>query len=187
MLNQSIQYQRGIGLIEVLVALLLLAVAVLGFSAMQMRAVKATDETLVRADALVAIRNVSENLRLQPTQAQKDAYRTAINNGLGTAADPAAYAAQIPATVNPDCSKTACNQQQQIDYTANRAMRLAADNQMMLNAIDCPDMGAAELRRVCLIASWGTTRPVAGNNNNDCISTTGTYNRSASCIVMETY
>ena len=187
MLNQSVQHQRGIGLIEVLVALLLLAVAVLGFSAMQMRAVKATDETLVRADALVAIRNVSENLRLQPTQAQKDAYRDEINRGYGGATDPAAYAARIPATVSPDCSRAPCNQQQQIAYTANRAMRLAADNQMMLNAIDCPDMGAAELKRICLIASWSKTLPVLGSGDNDCISTTGTYNRGTSCIVMETY
>jgi len=36
--------QRGVGLVEVLVALLLLAVAVLGFTAMQMSAIKATDE-----------------------------------------------------------------------------------------------------------------------------------------------
>ena len=35
--------QRGVGLVEVMVALLLLAVAVLGFSAMQLSAVKATD------------------------------------------------------------------------------------------------------------------------------------------------
>lgn len=35
--------QKGIGLIEVLVALMLLAIAVLGFTAMQMTAVKATD------------------------------------------------------------------------------------------------------------------------------------------------
>ena len=40
--------QAGVGLIEVMVALLLLAVAVLGFSAMQMSAIKATDESLMR-------------------------------------------------------------------------------------------------------------------------------------------
>ena len=43
--------QKGIGLIEVLVALMLLAIAVLGFTAMQMTAVKATDERLMRTRA----------------------------------------------------------------------------------------------------------------------------------------
>lgn len=46
--------QQGIGLIEVLVALLLLAVAVLGFSAMQITAIKATDETILRSQATPA-------------------------------------------------------------------------------------------------------------------------------------
>ncbi|MGI9340908.1 MAG: prepilin-type N-terminal cleavage/methylation domain-containing protein, partial [Psychrobacter sp.] len=35
--------QRGVGLVEVLVAVLLLSVAVLGFSALQLQAVSATD------------------------------------------------------------------------------------------------------------------------------------------------
>lgn len=38
--------QHGVGLIEVLVAVLLLSIAVLGFSALQVRAVSATDEKL---------------------------------------------------------------------------------------------------------------------------------------------
>ena len=48
--------QKGIGLIEVLVALMLLAIAVLGFTAMQMTAVKATDESLMRTRALTVLR-----------------------------------------------------------------------------------------------------------------------------------
>lgn len=37
-------YQRGVGLIEVLVALVLLGVAVLGFTALQLRALAASHE-----------------------------------------------------------------------------------------------------------------------------------------------
>ena len=53
--------QQGIGLIEVMVALMLLAIAVLGFSAMQMTAVKATDESLMRTRALTVIRGGCRN------------------------------------------------------------------------------------------------------------------------------
>ena len=53
---KNINNQYGVGLVEVLVALLLLAVAVLGFSAMQMTAVKATDESLMRTRALTIMR-----------------------------------------------------------------------------------------------------------------------------------
>ena len=55
--------QKGIGLIEVLVALMLLAIAVLGFTAMQMTAVKATDESLMRTRALTVLRGAAEMMR----------------------------------------------------------------------------------------------------------------------------
>lgn len=68
--------QRGVGLIEVLVAVLLLSVAVLGFSALQMRAISATDESLVRTKSLTLVRNLAEVMRAYP-----DGYVT----GTGTA------------------------------------------------------------------------------------------------------
>ncbi len=58
--------QHGVGLIEVLVAVLLLSVAVLGFSALQIRAVSATDESLVRTKSLTVVRNISEIMRAYP-------------------------------------------------------------------------------------------------------------------------
>ena len=42
------QHQKGVGLIEVLVALVLLAVGVLGYSILQLRAVDASSEALSR-------------------------------------------------------------------------------------------------------------------------------------------
>ena len=58
--------QRGVGLVEVMVALLLLAVAVLGFSAMQLSAVKATDESLMRTQSISVIKTLSESMRVLP-------------------------------------------------------------------------------------------------------------------------
>lgn len=58
--------QSGVGLIEVLVAVLLLSVAVLGFSALQMRAISATDESLVRTKSLTLVRNLAEVMRAYP-------------------------------------------------------------------------------------------------------------------------
>ena len=62
----SSAFQRGVGLIEVLVAVLLLSVAVLGFSALQVRAVSATDESLVRTKSLTLVRNLAEIMRAYP-------------------------------------------------------------------------------------------------------------------------
>lgn len=177
--------QHGMGMVEVVVSLLLLAVAILGFSAMQMRAVKATDETLIRSDAMVAVRNIAENMRLHPTQTMKIKYLMAISR-YGTAASPDAYASAIPNNPRADCAKLDCTEVQQVEYTAHQAMKLAADNQMMLNAMLCPGNNS-ELMRICLIASWGQTKPTVGSGDTDCISELGAYNRGSSCVVLETY
>lgn len=177
--------QHGMGMVEVVVSLLLLAVAILGFSAMQMRAVKATDETLIRSDAMVAVRNIAENMRLHPTQRMKIKYLAVISR-YGIAASPDAYASAIPNKPRADCAKLDCTEEQQVEYTAHQAMKLAADNQMMLNAIQCPG-NSPELTRICLIASWGQTKPTVGGKDTDCISDLGAYNRGSSCVVLETY
>ncbi|HEY4713949.1 MAG TPA: prepilin-type N-terminal cleavage/methylation domain-containing protein, partial [Aquirhabdus sp.] len=41
--------QRGVGMVEVLVAMVLLAIGVLGYAALQVRAVEATGEALNRS------------------------------------------------------------------------------------------------------------------------------------------
>lgn len=170
-------YQKGIGLIEVLVALLLLAVAVLGFSAMQMRAIKATDETLVRSDALVIIRNISEDMRLYPTIAQKDAYIAAINAGTTTA--------------SKNCvNTTSCTETEQLQYNAAQANQLAVDSNIQLGASWCPttnNNSVNNLRRVCLITSWSETKPMMGDDTKACTDGQGTYKAGSSCFVVESY
>jgi len=76
------QSQKGIGLIEVLVALMLLAIAVLGFTAMQMTAVKATDESLMRTRALTVLRGAAEMMRANAEGIS--AFKTAINTATVT-------------------------------------------------------------------------------------------------------
>ena len=67
-----LSYQHGVGLIEVLVAVLLLSIAVLGFSALQVRAISATDESLVRTKSLTVVRNLAEVMRAYPEAYVKD-------------------------------------------------------------------------------------------------------------------
>jgi len=74
--------QKGVGLIEVLVAVLLLSVAVLGFSALQMRAISATDESLIRTQALSIIRGLAENMRANSQQIAT--YQVTINDASKT-------------------------------------------------------------------------------------------------------
>lgn len=171
-----LNHQKGIGLIEVLVALLLLAVAVLGFSAMQMRAIKATEETLVRSDAMVIIRNISEDMRLYPTRAQKQAYIDA-------------FAATAPTTGNKNCQTEACTESEQLNYNVSQMNNLAAQSGLAVDVEWCPERRAnsSNLGRVCVIASWGETLAQMSTAANACATATGTYNPGAKCVIVETY
>ena len=59
---QEVKYQKGVGLLDILVALLLLAIAVLGFVALQLRAVEATAEGANRIQAMNIARDLAERL-----------------------------------------------------------------------------------------------------------------------------
>ena len=55
--------QRGVALIEVLIAFLILSVGLVGFSALQVRAVKATQSSLQRNDAALLANSIFESMR----------------------------------------------------------------------------------------------------------------------------
>lgn len=175
------RYEAGIGLIEVLVSLLVLAVAVLGFSALQMRVSKTTEESLMRADALMVVRNISESMRLYPDQREK--FKDAINPQ-----DQAAIAQAMNSLSN--CVDDVCTREQEATRLANEAMITAHQIGVKLKALDCPpppNPQAGVIKKVCLIASWGNTKPTKGGGDNDCIDDSGAYQPRASCFVMETY
>ena len=185
--------QSGVGLIEVMVALLLLAIAVLGFSAMQMRALKATDEALIRSDAMNAMRNISEDMRLNPNK--KDVYKSSISSVWTGLSDKTSggYCTAVSTfksnkninTIN--CSDSgSCSSEQQVNLSVYEAMQTMCDAQMMFNAVTCPGT-TGSLQKVCLIASWGDTTPEMSTANQSCAKVNGSYNRGTSCLVMESY
>lgn len=59
-----IRNQRGVGLVEVLVALVLLGIAVLGFTALQIRAVAASADAGQNIQAMNIARDLSERIRM---------------------------------------------------------------------------------------------------------------------------
>ena len=109
----SYHYQRGVGLIEVMVAVLLLSIAVLGFSALQVRAVSATDESLVRTKSLTLARNLSEIMRAYP-----NAYVTGSGTSFTTASPTAVGAVStIQAVVSSSATNTVTVDTKTIDIT----------------------------------------------------------------------
>lgn len=162
--------QKGIGLIEVLVSLLILAVAVLGFVALQIRALEATSEGVNKVQAINLARDISEKIRTN-----RSALNTYVSSFQGS------LEARSSFTVN--CYSTFCTSAQKADFDVAQATLTAQGQGMSINMMTCAGI---ENGRSCIYVAWGDTSPTNANGENDC-TTSGIYRPNSSCVVMETY
>ncbi|MGB2081869.1 MAG: type IV pilus modification protein PilV [Psychrobacter sp.] len=181
--------QRGVGLVEVMVALLLLAVAVLGFSALQLNALSATDESLVRSRAMSMSKQLSENMRLN-TLATNDFMTelNTLNQGATNITEYCTKVAQASSRFDQDsCKSDACSAEEIAQLNAWQAASLGCEQDIMLNMTTCPDMADINARQ-CIITSWGKTLPVLDDSeDNACGNSSGAYKAGANCLIMESY
>lgn len=192
--SYTLESQQGIGLIEVMVSLLLLAVAILGFTAMQMSAVKATDESLVRTRALTILRGGAEIIRLNPSQSAIDSFSAGVN---GTNTTISVDGSDI---TSASCMGSGSCTASQLAARDGLAIRQhAIDNNLNVRLMTCPQTGVTATSTgqnvQCFVASWGTTAPVLGDTPPDastghtlnCADSQGVYNSGAQCFIMEAY
>lgn len=182
--------QAGVGLIEVMVALLLLAVAVLGFSAMQMSAIKATDESLMRTRSLAIMRGGAETMRNNPSGIA--AFKAAINGSLDTVSVDSKSITKdscmtITSAVPVAADICTINQLATRDGLLLKSYAKANDINMGMVPNGCPSTsGKQELQ--CFVASWGdTTVALDDTASNACANANGSYKNGAECFIMEAY
>lgn len=164
----SISYQRGVGMIEVLVALVILAIGVLGFSALQLRAMEATAEATDRTMAMNLARDLAERIRIN--RLGLNSYITAINDKkteTGCLGSTAIY--------EPDCDRN-----KMADYDANEIITKANEKGQTIIMHPCDGSN-----RSCIYVAWGKTT-IASDDVSSCMSS-GTYVPDAQCIVMEAF
>ncbi len=177
------QAQRGIGLIEVLVALALLAIGVLGYVALQVRAVEASLEARMRSQAMVHMRALTEAMRANGV-AQTN-YTAAVQAFTDMAS--------TPAQPTPTCTLgSTCTPAQQARQDAYQVARAAYGQGITLTMNDCPGVQSVP-KRQCIFAAWGdTTLGTSGNyytGTNRCMSDKegGTYRVGSTCMMLEAY
>lgn len=166
------KYERGIGMIEVLVALAILAAAILGFSVMQMMALKSTQESIVRGRALTVLRGGAEAMRLH-------------------AAAPKAFAQGLSQGSTKPCNASAACTPEEFAQAAGAELKKYADQEeLKVAALDCPNTANATLGRAarqCLVVAWDETTATFGTGSTDCADAKGVHNAKASCFVVEAY
>ncbi|WP_367110411.1 type IV pilus modification protein PilV [uncultured Psychrobacter sp.] len=188
--------QTGVGLIEVMVALLLLTVAVLGYSALQGQAIKSTNESLERSQSLVMMRAIAEKIHANPSAVED--YETGLN-ATGPITAPAEQCGLDGQAITTLCTPE--------DLAAAESSRVRAELQnydFQIQMHPCPNTGGTGadvadniMYSYCLISAWGDTTPTIGTDEDtDCLTERvtnesvveeagGNYYPAATCMMME--
>lgn len=159
-------FQKGIGLPEVLVSMLLLGIAVIGFSALQIRALSSTSEAMVRTQAMAAAQEFSERMRLNPNAAST--YR----NNWTTTALTSTY-----------CEVNTCTPTQMAQYDMRTMSELVA---AILPNGKIAVLPCINRTNLCVYVAWGDTTPTKGTATTDCSMDSDSYVNNASCVKLET-
>lgn len=168
--------QIGVGLMEVLVSLLILSIGVMGFIALQYRAVDAMAESGSRIQAINLARDLAERVRVN-----RGAENTYINQ-LNTASEQQNF------SVN--CFSQNCTSTNLADFDVAQVALKARSMAMTVNILNC--QGNADGRQ-CIYVAWGDT--AATNADTSSGSTTGegdctsgnAYVPNSTCLIMEVY
>lgn len=175
MLMLIIKKQQGVGMIEVLVALLVLAIGVMGFTALQLKAVDATSEAMSKIEAMNIARDVAERIRVN-------------KNGLAT------YIAELNKTTQTNIAtaglkkclgSTVCTSAEMSKFDAAQIVSQIQGAGMQIALPNCQVMGAVD--RVCVYVAWGDTKPINHATDKQACTSGGAYLPEAKCIVMELY
>lgn len=161
--------QKGVGLLEVLVALLLLAIGVLGYVALQYRAIEATSEATYRAQGINIARDLAERIRVNRSALSK--YKTEVSN------------AENQKTSQKNCAASNCTADELADFDVSQVAKNADALGMTINMMTCKGNNNG---RNCIYVAWGDTSATDGNGSNDCTNGTS-YNTASTCLIMEVY
>ena len=161
--------QLGVGLIEVLVALLILAVGVMGFIALQYRAIEATAESGSRVQAINLARDLAERMRVN--RGAEEVYAFQLNTSNTQRIFPT------------DCFESNCSSTDLADFDVAQIATKARISGMTVNYLPC--QGNTDNRR-CIYVAWGDTAATDGEENGNCTAG-ASYEQNSTCLIMEVY
>lgn len=159
------KYQNGVGLMEVIVAMLLLGVAVLGFALLQYRSLSMGEQALRRIEAVSVARNLSERMYFN----RAGVYAGVISTDTATCSGTS-Y-----------CSATDFAKKDIADIT-----KIALSKGMIVAVLTCPD---TKNLRNCIYVAWDeTTATQSDSDDHACTNSSKfTYKPDAHCTVVEVF
>lgn len=169
--------QNGLGMVEVLVALLVLAIAVLGYVMLQVRALEATAESTQRIQAINIARDLAERVRVN-------------RDGWTFGTSPKSYFTEFSTSAkqqdrDKDCTSVVCTASELADYDVNELYNYAFQYGMNLGMDTCPGTSAGT--RYCLFVAWGNTLASNSTTNTSSCTNGNSYRTNSTCVMMEVY
>ncbi|WP_350655537.1 type IV pilus modification protein PilV [Psychrobacter sp. S1-30-MNA-CIBAN-0213] len=188
--------QKGVGLIEVMVALLLLTVAVLGYSALQGQAIKITNESLERSQSLVMMRTIAEKIHANPSAITTYADELTDTGAVTIPSDLCGLDGQAVTTL--------CDPEELAEAESYKVKAELQNYDFQIQMHPCPNTGGTGsnvqnniMYSYCLISAWGDTTPTIGTDSEqDCLTERvvdegkveeagGSYYSKSTCMMME--
>lgn len=150
--------QRGVGMVEVLIALLVMSVGLLGYAGLQLRALNSTEEAHYRTQAMAIAEDLSERIAANP---EAIAVYTTVGN----------WAQLTPAAGKPNgwdnCVLAPCTpgQMAQVDI-----FQTSWQSALLLPAGQSHAEQCAASQAVCITVTWnGTTPATCAPPGDDCV------------------
>lgn len=167
---KSQKTQQGVGMIEILVAILVVAVGVLGYAGMQMFALRGAETASYRTQATLVAKDALERILMNSAEEAGDIYFSGanwpVNPGQAGGNFPSACMGSAVCTAAPQATADIA----QLSWIVTNTLPLG-----MIRAQDsCTGIGSAS----CVVVSWQGATPA------DCIAG-GVISTSEPCVVME--
>lgn len=168
MFNQSIALnkQQGFGMVEIIVSMLVLGIAVIGFAALQIRALDVTGEAMFRTQAMSLAQDLAERMTINPDGAAT--YRDNWDTG---------------AMSNYKCETENCTPAEMAQYdmkTINELVK-ASLPEGQITLLQCIGHN-----NYCVYVSWNKTQPDADGTETSCSNSDDTFVSGADCVKLET-
>ena len=145
-MSMMMEQQRGVGMVEILVALLVLAIGVLGYAGLQLSALKSTESAQVRSQGTALARNALEAIALNPQERLTYLNADKWDNAQSSFGD------QPPS--NPNCLSSACTPSEMADWEI-AYLQWQAGTMLPAGRIRVQQCKAGGFSSSCVVVAWG--------------------------------
>lgn len=166
------KFQKGIGMMEIIVSMLVLGIAILGFIALQYRSLELASEALKKVEAMNLARNLAERIYVNRTKYANDSGLIAS----GKVTDCVSKKDEIVY-----CSSSDFAAKDVADIQA-----LATLKNMDINILTCPN---TTNQRKCVYVAWDETKATQGKETDQACTPKDnfSYLPDAKCVVVEAF